>query len=440
MIAAPPDIASILGEPIDLTQIDTAERRAWIPGATRFLRPGVPVLLFAPRGDGKSLLALLFGEQVVDAGGSVVYIDFENGERRTAERMGAILAERPDSARQAVSERFVYYPHVRLHGVGDPRLADAWGEALGGFTVVVIDSLARALGQLGLDENSTPDFAKFVVGYVDPLTARGAAVMLLDNTGWDEAERSRGASGKWDLVELVYKVTSDPIAHNKYGHIYLTRKRTRDGDEAIRLEVGVGGGTYTRLEAADRDAHDRELLDAVVSVLTLGGHTSPDSTLGRDRLLKGARERGVKGTDKARRHQLAELAADPTIAVKSAGKGYFTLGESAAQGGLGENPAQVRPGQSESGSTERDSPWADTSPIVAQGTLGVGDGPLGPPTPAPAEENGADAAPPGRPAVHNDDELEGWIRSVSAMPEAEAEREWDEAERQSLIDGGREVG
>src|SRR5262249_47430492 len=159
--------------------------------------------------------SMLAGEQVVSAGGTVAYIDLENGPRRMAERMDAILTDRPDADRAAVAERFIYYPTVSLRGVGNAPLAKAWGESLSRFTVVIFDSLARALGQLGLDEERTPDFAKFVISYVDPLMARGVAVVLLDNTGWTKQERSRGASGKWDLVELVYRVECDEIAPHR---------------------------------------------------------------------------------------------------------------------------------------------------------------------------------------------------------------------------------
>src|SRR5207249_858879 len=137
--------------------------------------------------------------------------------------------------------------------------------------------------------NSTPDFTKFMVQYADPLTSRGVSVLLLDNTGWEESERSRGASGKWDLVELVYKVTSDEIAPNRHGHIYLERKRTRDGDEAIKLECGVGGGTFTRLEVADPAVHDSDLLAAVSGLLEREGHIRPDAPLGVDPILKAVR-------------------------------------------------------------------------------------------------------------------------------------------------------
>jgi len=106
-------VETMLGEPVDLLAIDTSERRPWLPGATRFLRPGVPALIFAGRGVGKSLAALVLAVQVVTAGGRAAYLDFENGPRRQAERLNAILDDRDEPVRQAMAERFTYYPRAR---------------------------------------------------------------------------------------------------------------------------------------------------------------------------------------------------------------------------------------------------------------------------------------------------------------------------------------
>lgn len=389
------DIEAMLGESIDLTAIDTTERRAWIPGLARFLRPGVPVTLFAPREKGKSLVSLILAEQVIHAGGSVAYIDFENGQRRTAERLDAILTDRPDAdaARAAVAERLAYYPRARLAPVGNAELSHAWGEALGGFTVVIIDSLARALGQLNLDEERTPDVARFMGTYVDPLTARDVATVLLDNTGWDEQERSRGASGKFDLVELAYKVKSENIAPNTHGHIYLERKRTRDGDEAVKLEVGVGGGTYTRLEVADRPTHSPAVLDAVVDVLTREGHVSEDTALGYDRLRVLAH---LSGDDKALRAQLNEAANDPETALRrrSNKRGFYVdsrRGKPSPRPNTVNDPPRLTGFEgegAENGSTAPDSIAVDGPPGSHRGGRGAEGIPIGDASTASKARNG----------------------------------------------------
>jgi hypothetical protein len=87
--------------------------------------------------------------------------------------------------------------------------------------------------------------------------------------------------------------------------------------------VGVGGGTYTRLEAADAPVHDRDLLDAAIEVLTRGEH-GPDLPLGFTPLLAGARSLGVKGDDGKLRAQLREAASDPeTALLRDPKRGFY---------------------------------------------------------------------------------------------------------------------
>jgi hypothetical protein len=247
---------SILGEPVDLTAVDTSDPRPWTRGAHRIVRPGNKVVWFSPRGVGKSLAAKLLAVQIIEEGGSVIYVDLENGARRMAERLDAILTDRDPELRTAISERLDYRPHARIIAPLDP---DLWLPSFAGRDLAVIDSMARALGHLGLDENSNADVARFMVEAIDPIAAQGTAVLLLDNVGHDEANRTRGGSAKLDLTELAYKVTADSIAPDKHGTIRLERVRTRDGDEAIHLEVEAGDGTYGRLGSALPGENVRQL-------------------------------------------------------------------------------------------------------------------------------------------------------------------------------------
>lgn len=259
----PARIAAMLGEPVDLFSIDTSAPRPWTPGAARITRPGLRSIWFGARGSGKSLAALILAVQVIEAGGSVLYADFENGPRRQAERLEAILDDRPPATRNIVRERFDYRPNPRLDRLANAQAVEEWAELFAGRDLAVIDSTARALAQLGLDENSTPDFARFMVAHIDPPAEHGTAMVLLDNTGWAEADRSRGASGKWDMAELVYKVTSTDFAAEKPGTITLDRVRSRDGDEARQLAAHVGGGSYSEIhrpEVSERETAVREAI------------------------------------------------------------------------------------------------------------------------------------------------------------------------------------
>ncbi len=267
MSAQPNRVAAMLGQPVDLLAIDTSKPRPWTPGAKRLIRPGLRSLWFGARGSGKSIAALILSVQVVEAGGSVLYADFENGPRRQAERLEAILLDRPAATRAAIAERLDYRPNPRLGKLADAQAIDEWAAQFTGRDLAVIDSTARALGQLGLDENSTPDFGRFMVSYVDPPARQGTAVTLLDNTGWAEADRSRGASGKWDMVELVYKITGTDFAPDKAGTVTLERTRSRDGDEARQLIAHVGDGTYSEIHLPEQSERQTYVVEAILAHL-----------------------------------------------------------------------------------------------------------------------------------------------------------------------------
>jgi hypothetical protein len=259
----PSRVAAMLGEPVDLLSIDTSQPRPWTRGASRIMRPSLRSIWFGSRGSGKSIAALILSVQVVEAGGSAIYIDFENGPRRQAERLEAILADRPAATRAAVAQRLDYRPNPRLGKLGNEAAIAEWAAPFAGRDLAVIDSAARVLAQLGLDENAAADFGQFMTRYVDPVADQGTGVLLLDNTGNDEQTRTRGSSTKLDLTELAYRVTSTDIAPDRHGSITLDQTRTRDGDEAHQLIVNVGGGCYSTVHQPDAGEREMALSDTL---------------------------------------------------------------------------------------------------------------------------------------------------------------------------------
>jgi len=258
----------MLGAPVDLLSIDTTKPRPWTPGAKRIMRPGLRSIWFGTRGAGKSIAALVMAVQVIEAGGSVTYLDWENGARRQAERLDAILQDRPTPTRDAVRTRLDYRPAARLGKLTSASALAEWATLFAGRDLVVFDSLARALGQLGLDENGAADFGAFMTQHVDPIADQGPAVLLLDNTGHEEQQRTRGSSTKLDLAELAYLVTSQDIAPDRAGTITLERKRTRDGDEAISLATHVGEGSYSPIHAPPPSERQAAVVEAILSFLS----------------------------------------------------------------------------------------------------------------------------------------------------------------------------
>ncbi len=276
--------ASMLGEPVDLLALDTSKPRPWTVGAQRITRPGLRTIRFGPRGSGKLLAELILAVQVCDAGGSVLYADWENGPRRTAGRLAAILADRPAATRQAVRDRLDYRPSPRLSKLPPDAVAE-WAALFAGRDLAVIDSTARALAQLGLDENAAADFAQFMAEFIDPIAAQGTAVDLLDNTGWADADRTRGSSAKLDMCELAYRVASTDIAPDHAGTITLERVRSRDGDEARQLVAAVGAGTYSELHPPETSERQAAKLAAILAYV----EAHPGATTGE--IAKGVKIR-----------------------------------------------------------------------------------------------------------------------------------------------------
>jgi AAA domain len=412
----------MLGVRADLTKFDTREPRLWTPGLPEVLRPGYRAMFFGPRGTGKSLVAMICVVQVIEAGGSVTYLDLENGERRQAERLAAILAGRAPESTAAVSERLDYRSDVRLGPLSDQTMAE-WATFFAGRDLVVIDSLARVLGQLGMNESEAPDFSRFIVRYIDPIAEQGTAVLLLDNTGHDEQNRARGSSTKLDLVELAYKVSSKRIAPDRHGTITLRCVRSRDGDEAESLICGVGDGSYTDLEPDTPTPLRRLLVDAALSVLIAGAHDTPESALSRDGLLAAVRKAGVKGGERKLRELLAEATDDPSTGVrKQGGGGYYACAQPRATGSSRATPtsqgsvyAQPRPEHTESALATEDSPRASSLPMVT------------PETPWAAGASPTAGGPP-VPGALTEAELRQRVLDLAAMSDEDAEREWHKLE------------
>lgn len=298
---SPPNVAAMLGEPVDLLSIDTSKRRPWTHGAEQITRPGLRSIWFGSRGSGKSLAALIVSVQIIEAGGSVTLLDWENGPRRQAERLKAILSDRPASTRAAVAQRLDYRPSMRLHALGNTTAIDQWAALFATRDLAVIDSTTRALGQLGLDENAAADFSRFITTIIDPIAEQGAAVLLLDNTGHEEKDRTRGSSTKLDLCELAYRVTSQDIAPDCAGTITLDRVRTRDGDEARQLVAHVGDGNYSAIHQPELSERQAAVTEALLSYI----EQNPGATT--EEIAKGI---GIRKQDC--RSQLADLETHGT--------------------------------------------------------------------------------------------------------------------------------
>lgn len=232
--------------------------REYVPGCEPFLIAGKRYLVPAPAGEGKSLIGLVIAVDVVEAGGTAVVLDVENGSEEYARRLEDILRARDDdgSLAEACVENLRYHAWPAMNTKWS---ADDWAAANNDVDLVIFDSSRFMLTTAGLKENESDDYAKFVNGLLIPLARTGVTTLVLDNTGHEETQRARGTKAKEDLNEVVYicKVGSAFDRHIR-GEARLERTRTRFADLPAVLGVPLGDGVYGPLSVVDVQAEQSD--------------------------------------------------------------------------------------------------------------------------------------------------------------------------------------
>lgn len=150
--------------------------------------PGTRNMLIAPYESAKTWVSLLTCLQVMEAGGTALYIDFESSPRAIGNRLRVIGG-------MPFADQFGY---IRPTLPVDNDRLDAVLERLNP-TVCIIDACAEAMVTHELDENNNAEFMKFSRLMLEPLEERGIGVVLLDHLG-HSGEKPRGASAKMATV------------------------------------------------------------------------------------------------------------------------------------------------------------------------------------------------------------------------------------------------
>jgi hypothetical protein len=295
--------------------------RTYVPGCRGMLVASKRHHVAAERKTGKSLaFGVVQAVNTIEAGGTVVVLDRENGADEYARRLDDVLKARSASPEliAAVEERFRYYawPNMNL----------AWGknaaypEAFAGVDLVIFDSSRKFLTNVGLKEDLSDDYSRFTDDLIDPLSRNGIAVLILDNTGHDAKDRARGSSAKGDLADITFtlKMKAD-FNRDQAGRLELACRESRFGDVHGTWTMELGGGAYGYWERPEEDGREVFRL-ALIDVLL------EQAPLGRDRLLKAARAKGAAGTEEVLRSWLSDLASDPTSGIQRTSQGYVPEG------------------------------------------------------------------------------------------------------------------
>ncbi len=194
------------------------------------------VALFAPGGEGKSLLALWLTAHLATGRDpftgrqqpaiDVLYLDYEMTESDLSERLQD-LGFGPD----ADLTRLHYALLPSLPGLDQPdggravvRLAELCDASL-----VIIDTFGRAVHG---DENDADTVRAWYRWTGLHLKAAGRAFLRTDHAGKDLTKGQRGSSGKNDDVDIVWQMTAKDA-----GMFTLTAKKRRMGWVPLTVEI-----------------------------------------------------------------------------------------------------------------------------------------------------------------------------------------------------------
>jgi putative DNA primase/helicase len=254
-------------------------------------------MLYAPRGAGKTNLALSIAYAVASGGAvlpwkapsprKVLYIDGEMPLVVLQERLSGIIAGASEEADPTNFQILAadYFEH------GLPNLATKEGQAaveplLDGISLVVIDNVSTlaTVGRENDAESWTP-----IQQWLLHLRRRGLSVLIVHHAG--KGGQQRGTSRHEDVLDTVIalKRPSDYSATDGARFIVeLEKARGVFGDEAkafeAKLETAAGGGTtWSTRDVADADyARVIALAAEGLSLRDISEETGiPKSTVGR---------------------------------------------------------------------------------------------------------------------------------------------------------------
>lgn len=249
---------------------DAAEERPlWLrrTDGRGLLYPGRVHDLHSPPSIGKTWVSCAAILDVLEAGGNVLLLDYEDSASNIVSRLRAIGT--PD---ELIGDptRFRYANPTGTLGLAErAHLARVLDELRP--DLVVLDGVASALARSGYDENSNTEVNLWADVAVKPFAAAGAAVLLLDHVT-KNADRARGARGAGSKLALITGASYELKLSRAYS-------RTRAGLARLVIakdRVGhVGGIGETAAEIAFHPNNGGALLDLTIS---------PPDTAGTHRL------------------------------------------------------------------------------------------------------------------------------------------------------------
>lgn len=223
---------------------------------------------------GKGWIALAAAAQVLDAGGHVLYLDFEDAPTSIITRLIALGVHTT-----SIVARFTYIrPDEPLPA---PTLAALLATRT--YQLAVIDGLSEAYTVLGLDPYSNPDAATFLTRLPRPIAATGAAVLLIDHVIKNKEGRGRYALGaQHKLAGIAAAYTTDaitPPSRTQAGLIKVKVEKDRHGH--VRPHASAGQIALVHISPSDNGDRVLVTLEPPEVSLTDRGEFQPTVLMSR---------------------------------------------------------------------------------------------------------------------------------------------------------------
>ena len=287
---------------------DGVPDREFVPGTADAFAAGKRHHVAGESKAGKTLsIGLILAIDVVLAGGVVVILDRENGADEYSRRLASVLNGRraDEHARKLIESNYHYHAW--------PQLKLEWGksndypEAFAGTNLVIFDNSRKFLSSLGLKEDSSDEFTEFAEAIIDPLMKAGIATAILDNSGYSAPDRPRGSSSKPDHTDVMFALrTGQAFNLLQTGWTEMECKFSRIGEISGKWKLELGGGTYGSWTHEGVPEGRARFIDACIEALQESGY----EYLGREALIKAARERGAVGRATTMREWLTAHVAE----------------------------------------------------------------------------------------------------------------------------------
>jgi hypothetical protein len=240
----------------------TVEPLPTLPGFP-FLHAGTGAVIVGPTGGGRSSLVQAGLYDAAIAGQRCAYLGCEVTEAEFNARAAILAQRRGDDVDDELRERLALVRYLDLSSVivqawGDPA---AWLEGIvASYDLLAIDPLSAVASALDLDfDKSNAEFIRAYDRLLQPLTAAGVAVVLVDNVGHavEAKARAKGVSAKQDRADITFScaLSANPVGLILKAHkVRPVRAAFRRGDEWIFLRDSQTIERRDRAEADDDHA------------------------------------------------------------------------------------------------------------------------------------------------------------------------------------------